>query len=152
MYDADMCFMLFVGTDKPLPLKEWRRDAPDICVRSLSGDEERIKPHFSKPLVQYVGSTAGCGCDFPHWILFNGEPPADGFDGREEDQKQTNTENAKRLVRLLRGNGGGSFEIYGVWAGNWSKPQLDQKYIQLDEVLSPSFLFGEQVFYRVKAS
>lgn len=152
MYDADMCFMLFVGTDNPLPLKEWRKDIPDICVQPLSGDEEAVRTHFSKPFVQYVGSTAGCGCDFPHWLLFNGEPPADGFDGRDDDQKQTNTENAKRLVRLLHENGGRVFESYGVWAGNWSKPPLDQKDMQLHEVLSPSFLFGEQVFYRVKGS
>jgi hypothetical protein len=74
-----MCFMLFAGTDKGLPLQEWNKDAPDISVRPLLGDEAQIKIYFRKPVVQYVGSTAGCGCDFPHWILFNGEVPADGL-------------------------------------------------------------------------
>lgn len=144
--------MLFVGTDNPLRLKEWRKDSTDICVQPLSGDEEEVRAHFSKPFVQYVGSTAGCGCDFPHWILFNGEPPADGVDGRESEQKQTNAENAKKLVQLLRENGDCAFEIYGVWAGNWSKQALARRDIQLEDILSPSFLFGEQFFYRVKAS
>jgi len=147
-----MCFMLFAGTDKGLPLQEWNKDAPDISVRPLLGDEAQIKIYFRKPVVQYVGSTADCGCDFPHWILFNGEVPADGFDGRDEEQKKSDFENARRLMKLLRESGERDVELYGVWAGNWLKPPIAIKGIALDDIVAPTFLFGEQVFYRVKAS
>ena len=145
-----MCFMLFAGTDKALPLREWSKAAPDIWVRSLVADEAQIKIHFQKPVVQYVGSTASCGCDFPHWILFNGEVPTDGFDGREQDQKEDNCENARRLAKLLHESGEPTLELYGVWDGNWSKPPIAVKEITLEDIISPTFLFGEQVFYRVK--
>ena len=78
-----MCFMVFVGTDEPLLLKEWDKGAPDIWVRPVGENELAVQAHFKKPVVQYVGSTASCGCDFPHWLLFNGEVPSDEFDGRD---------------------------------------------------------------------
>jgi hypothetical protein len=144
--------MLFAGTDHALPLKEWSKDAPDIWVRALVGDEAQIKVHFQKPVVQYVGSTASCGCDFPHWILFNGEVPADGFDGRDAEQKKSDNENARGLEKLLRESGEQAIELYGVWAGNWSKSPIAVKEIMLKYIAAPTFLFGEQVFYRVKVS
>jgi hypothetical protein len=147
-----MCFMLFAGTDRELTQGEWRKDAPDVWVRAVLGDEARIKTHFQKPVVQYVGSTAGCGCDFPHWILFNGKVPADGFDGRDDDQKASDHDNARRLERLLRESGERDIELYSVWAGNWSRSPIAVEEIKLEDIIAPTFLFGEQVFYRVKVS
>ena len=145
-----MCFMLFVATDKALPLKEWREDAPGIWVGPLRENEAAVRGHFNKPVVQYVGSTSGCGCDFPHWILFNGEVPTDGFDGRDEGLRKVNYENAKNLVKLLRDSSETSVEIYSVWAGNESNPPLSKKSITIEGILMPTFLFGEQVFYQVR--
>jgi hypothetical protein len=28
-----MCFVLYAGTSKPMPLKGWRNDAPDLSVK-----------------------------------------------------------------------------------------------------------------------
>ncbi len=142
--------MLFVGTDKPLPRSEWSKEAPNVWVGTVGENEAAVTTHFTKPAIQYVGSTAGCGCDFPHWILFNGEIPADEFDGRDEDQKKCNCENARKLVTLLRCTGESSVELYGVWAGNWAKSPVSMKSILLEEILDPGFLFGEQVFYRIQ--
>lgn len=48
-----MCFVLYAGTSKPIPRKEWRDDAPDLSVEPLNEDEAPIAAHFSKPTVQY---------------------------------------------------------------------------------------------------
>ena len=146
-----MCFMLFVGTEKPLPLKEWRK-GPDVWVRPVVENEAGIRAHFSKPVVQYVGSTSGCGCNFPHWILFNGEVPDDGFDGRDDDLRRVNHQNARSLVKLLRDGSESSVELYGVWAGNESKPPISMESVAVEDINAPTFLFGEQVFYRVKVA
>jgi hypothetical protein len=147
-----MCFMLFVGTDVPLPLKEWDKEAPDVWVRSVGENEAAIRAHFTKPVVQYVGASSSCGCDFPHWLLFNGKAPADEFDERDEDQKKNNYKNASGLAKLLRESGERAVEFYGVWAGKWAMPPIGVKDIALEEIVSPSFLLGEQVFYRVRVS
>ena len=42
-YNLRMCFMLNAGTNEPIPRKAWNRDAPDICVLDLVGDEKRIR-------------------------------------------------------------------------------------------------------------
>jgi hypothetical protein len=81
-----MCFVLYVGTSHPIPRREWRKDAPDLSMKSLTGRESPIAAHFSKPEVQYVGSTCGCGCDFPHLMFQNGEWP--WFDDEEPESEQ----------------------------------------------------------------
>ena len=49
-----MCFVLYAGTSKPMPLKEWRNDAPDLSVKALTERETPITAHFSKPDVQNI--------------------------------------------------------------------------------------------------
>jgi hypothetical protein len=142
--------MLFVGTDSPLSLREWRKQAPDICVQVLREGQVGIRAHFSKPVVQYVGATSGCGCDFPHWLLCNGQPPTDGFDGRDEQLRKVNLENAQKLRKLFGEISHGTIELYCVWDGNWSEPPILVKNIQLDDIADPNFLFGEQVLYRIE--
>jgi hypothetical protein len=145
-----MCFMLFVGTDEPLPLKEWRKEAPDVCVRPVLDDEEGVRVDFSKPVVQYVGSTASCGCDFPRWILYNGEVPDDPAEFIDSEQAAIHEQNRRALVKLREGRARGSDEIYGVWAGDYANAPKGIQEISLDRIRQSSFLFGEQIFYRVQ--
>ena len=46
-----MCFVLYAGTSKPMPRKEWSNDAPDLSVQVLTERESPIAAHFSKPTV-----------------------------------------------------------------------------------------------------
>ena len=55
-------------------------------------------------------------------------------------------------MKLLRESGERNVQVYGVWSGNWSKPPIAVKDIMVNEIINPTFLFGEQVFYRVKVS
>jgi hypothetical protein len=147
--EADICFMLYVGTVTPLPQKVWKKDSPDIWVRPILEGEASVTSHFGTPIVQYVGATSGCGCDFPHVLLHNGELRE--FLNAEDDPEQLATyrRNRRALADLLRGHDEKLIEIYGVWAGNEAKAPSRVSQISLNQFLDDAFALGEQVFYRV---
>lgn len=149
-----MCFVLYAGTLKPMAHKEWRKDAPELSVKALTERESPITTHFSKPEVQYIGSTSGCGCDFPHVMCQNGDWP--WFEEEEEDeldhrQKETEQNNLEALVTLLRHTGEPIVELYGVWDGNFDfrTPPAAHEEIHFNAILEPAFRFKEQGFYIV---
>src|SRR3954471_219801 len=127
-----MCFVLYAGTSHPIPQRAWRNDAPDVSVRPLSERESPIVRQFSKPQVQYIGSTSRCGCDFPHVTFQNGGWP--WFEDDEIDVKQQESDryNRQALVELLRGTGEPTVELYGVWDGDFSTAPGIREQIQLD--------------------
>lgn len=141
--------MLYVGTSRPIPRREWNKDAPDIAVASLTEHDSAVNAHFKSAEVQRIDSTAGCGCDFPHVLLQNGEWPIFHFEDTE--RVAVFGQNRKALAALLRATGETTIEIYGVWWGNFTKEPLSRDDIPLLRVLEPEFLFREQVFYRVSA-
>jgi hypothetical protein len=100
--------------------KEWRSDAPDLSVMALSERETSIAAHFGQPAVQNIGSTSGCGCDFPNVMFQNGDWP--WFEDENEDEfsisrKTTEKYNRESLVKLLRHTEDSVVELYGVWDG-----------------------------------
>ena len=107
-----MCFLLFAGTTKPLPRKKWDKDAPDISVEPLAEGDAPVRTHFTNPEVQCVGSTSGCGCDFPNAMLQNEEWPF--FEDTREDVARDRY-NQQALVNLLRATGEKIVELYGIW-------------------------------------
>jgi len=109
-----MCFSLYAGTVRPLPAKEWNEDAPDIYVEALSSGEQPVLVHFTKPTVQYIGSTAGNGCDFPSWTVDNPEPPDPTYENREADQIDIECRNTQALADFLRASGEPSGGV--VWS------------------------------------
>src|SRR5437868_15323231 len=146
-----MCFTLYAGTNKPLPRKKWTKEAPDICVESLTERDETAKQYFSLPEVQYIGSTSGCGCDFPHVMFQNGDWP--WFDDGELDPERdaSDRHNREGLANLLRATGEQAVELYGVWDGDFdfTTPPAIREEILLDAILDPAFRFKEQGFYLV---
>jgi hypothetical protein len=145
-----MCFMLYAGTDKPFAQREWDKDLPlDLGVCSLRGDEELVRPNFSKPEVQNIGSDTGCGCGFPSIMVDKaGEWP--WWDGcLEGDQIESERMNREALVCLLRTSGETSVELYGIWYNKCAEKPLAAEAISLDQILNTPFRFKEQVFYRV---
>lgn len=145
-----MCFVLYAGTSEPIPRKERRTDAIDVSVEPLTERESPISTHFSKRQVQYIGSTSGCGCDFPHVMFQNGEWP--WLDEAGDSVRQaTDRYNRERLVALLRETGDPAVELYGVWDGDFDfrTPPTIRQHIHLDTILEPEFRFKEQGFYVV---
>jgi hypothetical protein len=132
-----------------MPRKEWRDDAPDLCVTSLGERELPIKEHFSKPEIQYIGSTSGCGCDFPHVDLQNGEWPWFDGDAPDAEQEASDRYNREALAALLQTTGEQTVELYGIWDGDFAAPPQARETISLKTLTEPDFRLKEQGFYVV---
>jgi hypothetical protein len=146
-----MCFVLYAGTSHAKTQTEWRKDAPDLSVNLLTERENPIAAHFSKPHVQNIGSTSGCGCDFPHVMSQNdGWPSFDG-NGPDPEQGAGDRYNRERLVALLRETGESTVELHGVWDGNFdfTMPPKIREEIPVDTILQPDFQFKEGALYVV---
>jgi hypothetical protein len=133
-----------------MPRKEWRNDVPDLSVKTLTERESPITAHFSKPQVQYIGSTSDCGCDFPHVMFQNGDWP--WFEDADDDEldhqrKATEQRNREGLVTLLRQTCESSVELYGVWDFDFGTPPAVHEEIHLEAILDSAFRFKEQGFY-----
>jgi hypothetical protein len=146
-----MCFVLYAGTSHPITLKEWRKEAPDLSVKPLTGRESPIATYFSKPQVQCIGSTSDCGCDFPHVMFQNGAWPWFDDDEPEPEREANERYNRERLVALLRESGEPEIELYGAWDGNFdfTTPPAIRETISVETLLERGFRFKEQGFYVV---
>ena len=142
-----MCFILFAGTTKPIPRCEFCEYAPALSVLPLNEEEEPVRPHFSMPEVQCIGSTSGCGCDFPHLMLQNGEWPY--YDPEPDAERgATHHQIMEALAGLLRATGERLVEFYGIWAGCTGSPEVREE-VPLAALLDAGFHFKEQGFYTV---
>lgn len=144
-----MCFALYAGTINPLPRSEWNKDAPELSVQSLTEQEISVRDHFTTPEVQYVGSTSGCGCDFPFVMLQGGAWPYLDDPDKDKDLVERDRYNRQALVNLLRETGEKTIELYGVWDGEHTKPPQAKENISLKKLLDTDFRIKEQCFYRV---
>jgi hypothetical protein len=144
-----MCFLLYAGTTKPLPRRQWQKDAPALSVVTLTVRDVPIKAHFSKPEVQYIGSTSGCGCDFPNLYLQNGEWPRFEVENDAESDARDRY-NRESLVALLRKSGEKAVELYGVWDRDFAKMPQGREDLSLRRILDSDFLFKDQCFYLVR--
>ena len=152
-----MCFVLYAGTVSALPRVAWNKDSPNLAVEPLKEQDATIKQYFSNPEVQYVGSTSGCGCDFPNVMLQNGSWPVIDTDEAEKDEFEkaqdiSERHNRELLIGLLQANGNNVVELYGFWIGDKeaeAKSPLFVESISLERIRQPDFRFKEQVLYRV---
>jgi len=144
-----MCFLLYAGTSLPIPRSAWKKESPGIYVQSLIDYDKAIRVHFSSSEVQQIGSTSGCGCDFPHLMRQNGVWPAPLESETDEEGLTSNRFNRDALAALLRGTGEAFVELYGVWAGDFAEEPLIREKIRLESVQSDDFYLKERGFYRV---
>ncbi len=144
-----MCFVLYIGTASPLPLRPWRQEAPALSVEEMSANALAIKAHFTSRVVQYVGSTSGCGCDFPHVLTDTWHSPMFQLEILPETNTSENS-NAQEFVTLLRASGEKMVEVYGVWDGDFTEAPEVRESISLSSILDPHFRFKEKGFYTVQ--
>jgi hypothetical protein len=145
-----MCFTLYAGTTNALPRKAWDKDVRGLSVKSVGERDADIVKHFSRREVQYIGSTSGCGCDFPHVTLTRGDW-AGYLDVMVDDLEWEASERVNReaLVALLRESGEKTVDLYGIWDGEFEKPVNIREEIPLTRILEPDFRFKERGFYTV---
>lgn len=131
------------------------KDVVDLPVEALTERNAVIGQHFSRPEVQYVGSSSGCGCDFPHAIFQNGDWPEmeyNTYAGKDEldiARDVVRRRNCAALVALLQTTGEDSVELYGVWDGDFAVVPKARESISIESLLDPNFCFKEQGFYKV---
>lgn len=152
-----MCFVLYAGTTTPIPRKKWDKgerhislkgkDAPGLSVESLTDRDASVKVHFSNPEVQYIGSTSGCGCDFPHALFQDSGWPELGYVEYLDQEESVLLRQA--LVTLFRASGEKVLELYGILDGEFDAPPKARENIALEEILDPAFRFKERGFYKV---
>jgi hypothetical protein len=142
--------MLYAGTTDPLPRKEWDKDVRGLSVNALTESDASIVNQFTHREVQCIGSTSGCGCDFPHVTLTRGEwigYPEVIVD--DPEWEATELVNREALVALLRDSAEKNVELYGVWYGDFAKQVNVREEIPLARILEPDFRFKERGLYTV---
>ena len=145
-----MCFVLYAGTIRPLFRRAFRKDSPDLSVESLTERDAAIRRHFSNPEVRYVGSTSGCGCDFPNVALQGLEWPFfEELEPKDPERIASDRQNREALVGLLRESGEQMVELYGVWDGDFIEAPKAREEVPLERLLDSKFRFKEQGFYTV---
>lgn len=122
-----MCFVLYLGTTRAVPRREFDKNSAGLSVKSLTNREAAIIRYFGSREVQCVGSSSDCGCDFPHAMFQNGGWPEIEFHKNEEKDEMdiardaVHRQNCKALVELLRATGEREVELYGIWDGDFAK-------------------------------
>jgi hypothetical protein len=147
-----MCFQLYAATTKPLPRRKWELGSSDLGVQSLTEHDAGVKAHFNNPEVQFVGSTTGCGCDFPHVMFQNGGGPY--FEDPDVDAEQVASDqlNRESLVSILRLAGDSIIELYGMWDGDFAETPEIYESIPVGTILKADFRFKERCFYTVSVA
>src|SRR5260370_34120606 len=116
-----MCFLLYAATTKPLPRRKWELGSPRLPVEPLTASDATVKVHFSNPEVQFIGSTSGCGCDFPNVMFQGGDWPYYEDPEIEPKVAASGRLNCEALVSLLRSTGDSIVELYGIWDGDFAE-------------------------------
>lgn len=146
-----MCFQLYAGTSSPLARSSWNRNDPHVHVCDLNESDRWALTIFTKPEVQYVGSTSDCGCDFPYALQNRKGDWPDGMDqAGDADRIAVEKQNREELCRLLSSVDEADAELYGIWSGNEGKEPLIREEIALDKISCENFRFREYGFYRVR--
>ena len=148
-----MCMVLYIASDRPLPLTKqpeypkdctssptWPREAQRFHTATLQPKQEAVRSHFSHPHVSYAGSYEGCGCGFNYGREY---PEA------EDDAEHLTAahESVAELVRYVRDSG--VREIYSCWFDDETKPTVRERTVTPEMLASPDFVFGEQELLRI---
>lgn len=148
-----MCYVLYIGTDHPLPTIPWDENDRKLNTADLKDYDFEIAVHFTKPHQKYLGSDQGCGCGFRNVSFQNGEWPEETMIGTEgytgEDQQPIHQQLHDFIANLLTGEDT-TVELYGCWEGNANEPSAGGETILLSRQLDKAFHFRERFDYTVR--
>jgi hypothetical protein len=145
-----MCFHLYAGTEKQLSRSAWDQNDPRVHVCDLKNSESWAKSVFTKPEIQYIGSTSCCGCAFPSAMHQNGGWPYWLDPVKDAEEIASDQRECEELCQLLSQLDEDEVELYGVWEGDEEKGPLIRENITLDDIRRELFRFKEGGFYRVR--
>lgn len=138
-----MCLVLYLASEKHRPVIAWDDAEPSFHVSLDDDDAAKVAPHFTKPIVHYVGSDNGCGCGFRQ------EHDCMSDDPEQIASKSDNQCRLRDYVAACLADEG-SIELYSCWSGDESLPREHARAISIDDLLSGDFAFLERQLTVVK--
>lgn len=109
-----MCLMVYLASDHPAPLVPWDPNSPAFNVSALSAREEKVRTHFTKPHVYYIGSHEHCGCPFNS----SGENDIEPYPPLDSDTLQSRASFVTLVANLLQHTP--DIQLYACWDGDQS--------------------------------
>ena len=130
-----MCLFLYIGGEKPLPLKPWNESKPDFHVSELLKEQKVVRKHFDVAHIRLAGTYEKCGCAFN----YGREYPDD-----EDDPKELllAEESRKKLFEYLKKYN--VKQIYPCWAGDELKRPVGHRIITIDKIKVNEFVFNDR--------
>lgn len=133
-----MCMGVYLATDRPQPLVEWKEVEPSFNVTELSEQEAPVRGRFSKPYIYYLGAYTGCSCGF-----------TPDEDGEEADAERS----LRDLVAYVeRAAGEGTAELFACWDGDYLEPADRRVELAAGDLADPELWFDELVFATVRGA
>jgi hypothetical protein len=108
----EMCYMLYLSSDAPLPVSKFNRQNPAFYLSDSDGNIKQARERFTKKYVYYVGAHTGCGCGF----FYNSSD--DGTDDYLINKKSA-TDLVETIKEALKNSE--TVELLVSWAGNENK-------------------------------
>lgn len=135
-----MCMMLYLASEKPLPLVTWDKENPKFHVKELDEQAKVVRKQFSQTHVYYLGSHQGCGCGFSYGQYDYGEA-----------EERAAHESVRRLSEYLSQaiHIAGPLELYSCWDGDQEAEPEFQESITPKEIGGEAFWFQERQFTKI---
>ncbi len=137
-----MCMVLYVASGEPLEEVPAHVPPMPLSARRIEPDEERVRQHFTKPHVYFLGSHTGCSCGFDY--------------GHGSDEDAQGRESVRQLAAWLSDavQKTGEVELYACWNGDESEPAGQREVVDLSAFSGDGseFRLIERTFFMVTPS
>ena len=137
-----MCLVVYIFSEKPLPLLPWQRKAPGFYISELAKPAKGIRRHLTKPYLALAGTHTGCGCGFLQEGVVPGTP------------EYTDLRSMYRhLAEYLRSASPAQIvEIYACWGGEEGLDPEYRRRVDVKEFESDGFAFRENELLMVEVT
>jgi hypothetical protein len=134
-----MCLVVYLASDRPLPLISWDENARGFHVTELTGEkDEPVRVQFTQPHVYYAGSHTICGCGFNY-----GQDPL-AEDDPEELALRARTLSAMSDYLASAVANGGTIELFACWEGDQAAVPEHRRELAPDAFRSSDFVLQEK--------
>ena len=137
-----MCTAIYIASEVPLPLVEWRDEAPCFYLTPLDARTEVIRPFFAGSYVYYVGSHQGCGCGLAYQPYPGGDDEEATLTQRDWELFATYLASALERVPEI--------ELFTCWEGDQHEPPHVRVSITPDDIREGRFRYEEGTYASIR--
>lgn len=133
-----MCLMVYIASDKPLPLIDWNEQKRCFSISDLTKYEKNVETQFELPHVYNAGSHLGCGCGFLK-------------ESKDEEELAQVNDNYFQLSAYLKKarETGANTQIFSCWDGDQEAKPEHREEINPEHLVEANFKFKEKAFYEI---